>query len=160
MDSQFLKFWGEFLLKAAEGHRQWDDMTRWMQSGFPPLGEMAALFRKCYGLPDSNTAESNKLWRQTTADFRNILEAYAPLWGWIPLDRYNQLKSKTERLETTVVEQARLIEQLEALLDDRNLGHMSMVTRFQNVIDDQSRAFEKLMQSMVASSGTPEETDP
>jgi uncharacterized coiled-coil protein SlyX len=160
VDSRFLKFWGEFLLKAAEGHRHLDEMTRWMQSAFPPPGEMAALFRKCYGLPDSATAESNKLWRQTMADFRNLLEAYAPLWGWIPLERYDQLKRKTKRLETTVAEQARFIEQLEALLEDRNLGHMSMVTRFQNVIDDQNRAFEKLMQSLAPSSGTPDETDP
>ncbi len=160
MNSQFLKFWGEFLLQAAEGNRHLEDMTRWMQSGSPPLGEVATLFRKCYGLPDTTSTESTALWRKTTDDFRNILEAYAPLWGWIPLERYDQLKRRTKRLKVTVAEQARLIRQLEALLEDRNMGHMSMVTRFQNVIDDQSQAFEKLMQSLVPPTGTSDETDP
>ncbi len=160
MDRQFLKFWGEFLLKAAESSRHLEDMTRWMQSGNPPLGEMAALFRKCYGLPDTTSTESTVLWRKTTADFRNILEAYAPLWGWVPLERYDQLKRRTKRLKATVAEQTRLIQQLEALLEDRNMGHMSMVTRFQNVIDDQSRAFEKLMQSLVPPSDATDETAP
>ena len=159
MDSQFLKFWGKFLLQVAEGSRPLEDMTRWMQSGFPPLGDMAALFRKCYGLPDGTSIENDAIWRKTTTDFRAMLEAYIPLWGLIPMDQYDQLKRKTERLETTVAEQARLISQLEDLLEDRNMGHMSMVTRFQNVIDDQNQAFEKLMQSLVPISDNPDETD-
>lgn len=159
MDSQFFKFWGEFLLKAAEGKRQLEEMTRWVQSGSPPSGELAALFQQCYGLPETASGADNKQWRKATADFRDALEAYAPMWGWVPLDRYNQLKRKTERLETTVAEQTRLIKQFEALLEDRDMGHMTMITRFQNVIDDQSQAFEKLMQAVAPSSETPDESD-
>lgn len=160
MDSQFLKFWGELLLQAAEGKRWLEEIARWMPSGKPPQGELADLFRQCYGLPQTTTGVNEAQWRQATANFRTALEAYAPLWGWVPMDRYNQLKRKTERLETTLAEQARLIKQFEALLEDRDMGHMTMITRFQNVIDDQSQAFEKLMASLAPSSEAPDNTDP
>jgi len=159
VDSRFLKFWGKCLLQVAEGSRPLEELNRWMQSGLAPSGDLASLWRQCYGLPDGTANKHDALWRKTTADFRAMLEAYAPLWGWIPADRYDQLKRKTERLETTVAEQARLIKQLEALLENRNMGNMSMVTRFQNVIEDQNQAFEKLMQSLVPSAENPDETD-
>jgi len=159
VNSQFFKFWGEFLLNVAVGKRQLEEMRRWVQSGSPSSGELAALFRHCYGLPETASAVGDDQWRKATADFHAALEAYAPLWGWVPLDRYNQLKRKTERLEVTVAEQTRLIKQFEALLEDRDMGHMPMITRFQNVIDDQRQAFEKLMQTLAPSSQTPEESD-
>lgn len=157
MDRQFLKFWGEFMLNAAEGRRQLDEMVRWMQSGCPPLGGLAERFRACYGLPAAASAQDDDQWRQATSAFRAALDAYAPLWGWIPVERYNRLKRKTERLEATVAEQARLIQQFEALLGERNMGDMALITRFQNVIADQRQAFEKLMQTLVPSSQTPDE---
>ena len=160
MDSQFLKFWGEFLLKTAEGKRQLEEMRRWVESGLPPSGELAALFRRCYGLPETASTADDDQWRKAAADFHAALKAYAPLWGWVPLDHYNRLKRQKERLETTVAEQTLLIKQFEKLLEDRSMGHMTMITRFQNVIDDQSRAFEKLMQALAPSSETPEETNP
>lgn len=159
MDSQFFKFWGEFLLKAAEGKRQLEELTRWVQSGSPPSGELAALFQQCYGLPETASGTNDKQWRKATTDFHAALEAYAPLWGWVPLERYNHLKRKTKRLEATVAEQSLLIKQFEKLLEDRDMGHMTMITRFQNVIDDQSQAFQKLMQTLAPSSETPEGND-
>ena len=157
MSGSFLKFWGEFLLQAAEGQRQMEEITRWMQSGFPSSGELADLFRRCYGLSTDSSSGKGDHWQKATADFRDALEAYAPLWGWVPLDRYDQLRIENEELKTQLSEQARLIKRLEALMADEDMGHMTMVARFQNLIEDQSKAFDKLMQNIVPSSKTPDE---
>jgi hypothetical protein len=159
MDSQFLKFWGKLLLQAAAGRRWLEDLDRWMPSGAPPRGELADLFRQCYGLPKTASPANHKQWQSATAAFHAALEAYAPLWGWVPLERYDQLQRKTERLETTVAEQTRLIEQYQTLLEDRGMGPMTMITRFQNVIDDQSQAFEKLMEALAPLSEAPDAAD-
>ncbi len=152
MDHQFFKFWGEFLLQAADGQRQLEELTRWIDSGFSPAGELAALFRKCYGLPPLSPPDRTNAWQKATADFHKAFKAYAPLWGWVPLERYDQLKREKERLEAQIADQTRLIQQLEAILADKDLGHMSLITRFQNLVTDQSQAFDDLMQALQASS--------
>ncbi|MDJ0809034.1 MAG: hypothetical protein QNJ48_01825 [Desulfobacterales bacterium] len=151
MDHQFFKFWGEFLLQAADGQRQLEELTRWISEGFSPSSELADLFRKCYGLPAFSPPESATAWQKATADFDKAFKAYAPLWGWVPLERYDQLKREKERLEAQIADQARFIRQLEAILEDKDLGHMGLITRFQNLVTDQSRAFDDLMQALQAS---------
>jgi hypothetical protein len=157
MDGAFLKFWGEFLLQAAAGQRQIEELTRWVQNGLPSSGELADLFRRCYGLSSGSTPETGAPWEEATADFREALEAYAPLWGWVPLDRYDQLREENESLKAQLSEQARLIKRLEALMEDEDMGHMTMVARFQNLIADQSKAFDDLMQKIVPPSEAPDE---
>ena len=148
MDGPFLKFWGEFLLQAAEGQRKLEDLTQWMRSGYPPSMDLAALFAKCYGLtPAASTVDGDR-WHKATAAFGEALQAYAPLWGWVPLDRYDQLKEENERLKAKLDNQERLIKRLEALLADGGMEHMSMIARFQDLITDQNQAFDKLMQAL------------
>ncbi len=148
MDSPFLKFWGEFMLQAAEGQRQLEDLVKWMRSGYSPSVDLAALFGKCYGLtPGSGSADVDR-WQKATADFSEALKSCAPLWGWVPLDRYDELKKENERLKAEIDKQARLIKRLEALLADGGMEHMSMVARFQDLITDQNQAFDKLMQAL------------
>ena len=159
MDHQFFKFWGELLLQTADGQRQLEALSRWIQSGFSPSNELAALFRKSYGLPPLASENSGDEWQKATADFHKALKAYAPLMGWVPLDRYDRLKREKERLEAQIAEQTRLIQQLEAILDDKDMGHMSLLTRFQNLVTDQSKAFDDLMQALKASSETSEDAD-
>ena len=125
-----------------------------MQSGFSPHDELARLFRQCYGLPEFKPATDKEDWQRATADFHKALKAYAPLWGWVPLDRFDKLKKENKRLEAQIADQARLIQQLEALLESEDLGHMSLLTRFQNLDADQSQAFDDLMQAMKTSSDT------
>lgn len=157
MDGSFLKFWGEFLLQAARGQSQVEEITKWVQAGFPSSGELADLFRQCYGLSSGSPSGQGDHWQAATANFREALEVYAPLWGWVPLDRYDQLKSENERLKSQLSEQARLIKRLEAIMADEDMGHMTMVARFQNLIADQSQAFDELMQTIVPPSNAPDE---
>jgi hypothetical protein len=155
MDPHFLKFWGEFLIQAAEGQRQLEDMTGWMKSGLVSSGTLADLFRQCYGLPPA-THDNRDLWRKAHADFYAALKTYAPLWGWVPRDRYERLKKKMARMETRIEDQQRSIERLEALLADSGKGQAAIAARFQTLIDDQQQAFHRMMQAMTASLEAPD----
>ena len=122
--------------------------------------EISELFHRIAGVrevviaPDEGVAylkvDSKKLDEEA-------LEAYAPLWGWVPLDRYDQLREENESLKAELSEQARLIKRLDALMEDEDMGHMTMVARFQNLIADQSKAFDDLMQKIVPPSEAPDE---
>ena len=159
MDRHFLKFWGQLLLEAAEGQRRMEDLSRWIQSGFAPSQAPADLFRQSYGLPPGASAGS-ELWQKALADFQSALNAYAPLWGWVPRERYDRLKRKADDQASRIAEQERLIARLEALLSDKGLDPAGLAARFQNIVDDQHQAFEKLMRAMGAGATASEDTRP
>ena len=50
MDRQFLEFWGNYLLAAAKGQKQLEDMNQWLNQGFSGYEELTAMFKKFYGL--------------------------------------------------------------------------------------------------------------
>jgi len=147
VDYKFLQFWADFLQQAADGQRRMEAMARWIQSGCSPGDELADLFRACYGLSPAN-ASGGSQWQKATKDFLATVNTYAPLWGWVPMTRYDRLKRKTKRLESKIAEQERTLKQLEALLEEKGLGHTALMTRFQNLISDQTRAFDQMIEKM------------
>lgn len=156
MDRHFLKFWGQLLLEAAEGQRRLEDLSRWIQSGFSASGAPADLFRRSYGLPPGVSANGD-LWQQAFKDFQAALDTAAPLWGWVPRERYTRLKRKADEQASRIAEQERVIAQLEGLLQDKGFGQAGLAARFQTLIDDQQQAFEKLIQAMGDASTTPDD---
>ncbi|MDJ0781826.1 MAG: hypothetical protein QNJ22_07625 [Desulfosarcinaceae bacterium] len=144
-----MKFWAEFMRQSSEGQRQAAAMADWISSGCPPGAALADLFRRCYGLPSAEQI-SRRQWQKVTGEFTDALNAYAPLWGWVPLARYDRLKRKLAQVESKLAEQERIISQLDALLAKKGLGHSALMTRFHNLITDQTQAFDQLMQSFAA----------
>lgn len=147
MSVEFLHFWAEYLRQVADGQQRIEAMGRWIRSGCPPKDALGELLRTCYGLPPAAPLGGD-LWQKAMADFRTGLDAYAPFWGWVPLARYDRLKNKTKHLESKIADQERTIKQLEALLVEKGLGHTALMTRFQNLITDQSQAFDELIQTI------------
>jgi uncharacterized coiled-coil protein SlyX len=145
--NDFFKFWAEFFRQTVAGQQRVTNMAEWIQAGCPPNNVLADLLRSCYGLSAAQTSGGD-LWQKTVTEFLSTLNAYAPLWGWIPLARYDRLKRKTERLERKIAAQERTIQQLDALLNEKGLGHTALMTRFQNLINDQTQAFDELMQTI------------
>jgi hypothetical protein len=142
----FIKFWSEFFRQTAAGQQPLTAMRDWIQCGCSPKDALADLFRRCYGLP-SGKGMGEELWKKSTAEFMSAMNAYAPLWGWVPLSRYDRLKRKHERLERKVSELEGTIKQLDTLLADKGFGHAALMTRFQDLINDQTAAFDQLMQT-------------
>lgn len=154
MDRHFLKFWGQLLLEAAEGQRRMEDLSRWIQSGFAASEAPADLFRQSYGLPPGASADGD-LWQKALKDFQTALDTAAPLWGWVPRERYARLERKADEQASRIAEQERVIARLEGLLQDKGLGQAGLAARFQTLIDDQQQAFEKLIQAMGNTSTAP-----
>lgn len=146
MDDAFHKFWSEFFQQVAAGQQPLTAMGSWIQSGCPPKNALADLFSQCYGLPPAKTMGA-ELWQKATAEFMSALKAYAPLWGWVPLSRYDRLKRENARLEHKVSELERTIKQLDTLLAEKGMGPAALMTRFQDLINDQTVAFDQLMQT-------------
>ncbi|MCG6906988.1 MAG: hypothetical protein LJE63_10220 [Desulfobacteraceae bacterium] len=147
MDRHFLEFWGNFLINAAKGQQQFDELTQWMHQGFKGFEELTALFRKAYGLekPES-TPEYQQTWHKATGEFRESLNTYLSLLGVIPLSEHLALVEKYEALKKENADQLKTIQRLRDLLQ-QDSGQTAVVENFKELVSRQNEQFQKLMDS-------------
>jgi uncharacterized coiled-coil protein SlyX len=152
MDRQFLEFWGNYLLAAAKGQKQLEDLNRWISQGFSGFEELTAMFNKFYGLEHSpkKNSDSAKAWENAAAGFRNSFNAYLDLMGVVPRDKYQALEQKCAALQKKVADQDETIKILRSLLTEEGTYQGETVKVFQNLVNKQSDAFETLMKNLAA----------
>ena len=152
MDKQFLEFWGQYLLAAARGQKQLEDLNQWIRQGFSGFEELSAMWQKFYGLdhlPKENP-DSAEAWEKATAGFRHSLDAYLDLMGVVPRDKYQALEEKCEALQKKVTDQEETIKVLRGLLAEEGTYQGETIKVFQNLMKKQSDAFETLMGNLAA----------
>ncbi len=150
MDRHFLEFWGNFLINAAKGQQQFDELTQWMHQGFKGFEDLTAMFRKAYGLEKPGSApepEYQQNWHKATREFRESLNAYFSLLGVIPLSEHLALLEKYEALKKENAEQLETIQRLRDLLGQRDSGQTAVVENFKELVSRQNEQFQKLMDS-------------
>jgi hypothetical protein len=150
MDSQFLEFWGQYLLAAAKGQKQLEDLNQWICRGFSGFEELTAMFKQFYGLerpPDENS-DSAKAWENAVAGFRDSFNAYLDLMGVVPRDKYLALEQKCITLQNEVADQEETIKLLRSLLTEEGTYQGETVKVFQDLVNKQSEAFETLMKKL------------
>ncbi len=152
MDRQFLEFWGHYLLAAARGQKQLEDLNEWIRQGFSGFEELTAMFKKFYGLepsPDENS-ESAKAWENAAAGFCNSFTAYLELMGLVSRDKYQALEQECGILQKKVADQEETIKVLRSLLAEEGTYQGETVKVLQNLVNKQTSAFETLMKGLTA----------
>ncbi len=148
MDSNFLEFWGNFLLSAARNQKQMEDMQKWMQQGFRGFEDITALFRKIYGVKPSGEAcfDYGEFWKKAQADFTESFKDYLNLLGVVPRDEYLALVKKYEELKERVSSQEETIKHLRMLFTNVKEADYERVSRkFDNLLQKQGEQFQQLM---------------
>jgi phage I-like protein len=150
MDRQFLEIWGNYLLAAAKGQKQLEDLNQWIRQGFSGSEELTAMFKKFYGLeqPRREDPDTTQAWRNAAADFRSSFNAYLNLMGLVPKDEYQALEQKYAALQKKVADQEDTIKTLRKLLSEEGTYQGETVKVFQDLVKKQADAFEALMQSI------------
>ena len=154
MDRQFLEFWGQYLLAAAKGQKQLEDLNQWICQGFSGFEELTAMFKKFYGLehPPQKNSDSAKAWENAAAGFRNSFNAYLDLMGVVPREKYQALEQKCTALQNQVADQEETIKILRSLLTEEGTYQGETVKVFQDLVNKQTDAFESLMRKMTPDS--------
>lgn len=155
LDSKFLKLWGQFLLSAAEGQAQLEQMSEWMDKGFAGMKEMTEMFQRAYGIDPENVSTSktsrDDSFQEAVTSFQASFVDFAKLWGWIPENQYRELEKAHADLKRRVVEQEKTIDALRAVLDEKGIGHMEFFKRLQHMAQEQNTQFQNLMKSLRSS---------
>jgi uncharacterized coiled-coil protein SlyX len=147
MDRHFLEFWGSFLLQAAKGQKQLEDLAKWSKRGFSNFGDFTTLFRQAYGLdqPEQENPDYQEIWRKAEKDFRASFQDYLSLLGAVPREEYVELARKYEKLEEKLAEQEETIKHLRQLLSDKGLDSAVVSLEFQKLVQKQGETFQELM---------------
>ena len=151
MDRQFLEFWGNFLLNAAKGQKQLEDMAKWMGSGFTGFDELTSLFRKIYGLEGVSKESSDylKMWSGAQEDFKKSFKDYLALLGVVPRDEYMALVKKYEELKKKCESQEETVRHLRMLLSEAKIEeYQNVAGHFEELVKKQGDQFQKVMDSL------------
>ena len=152
MDSQFLEFWGNYLLAAAKGQKQLEDLGQWMRQGFNGFEELSAMFQKYYGLEPrrAKVSDSTPAWQNAAADFQKSFDDFITLFGGIPKDKYRQLEQKYVALQKKAADREETIKILRELLAEKGTYQDKTVKVIQDLAGKQAEAFRTLMKNMAA----------
>ena len=151
MDKHFLEFWGNFLINAAKGQKQMEDMSKWMQQGFEGFDELTAMFKKFYGLEhmEKDTPIYMETWKQASENFQESFKDYLRLMGVVPKDEHLALVKKYEELKEKVADQEETIKHLRMLLEEKKVEIQGeLVQGFQEIIEKQSEQFQETMETL------------
>ncbi|MEA1947488.1 MAG: hypothetical protein U9N83_09335 [Thermodesulfobacteriota bacterium] len=150
MDRHFLEFWGNFLINAAKGQKQLEDMSKWMRQGFEGFDELTAMFTKFYGLEhmEKDTPAYMETWKKASENFQKSFKDYLHMIGVVPKDEHLTLVKKYEELKERVATHEETIKHLRMLLEEKKAETQGeLVQGFQEIIEKQSEQFQETMET-------------
>lgn len=150
MNRQFYEFWGQYFTNAAKGQKQLEDIAGWMNMGFQGREDITSLFRRSYGLEETEAEDPMHLkkWQKAIADFQENFTQTAKAWGWVSQAEHQKARERCAELEKENLQQKATINQLRDLLNQEGLGHTELLQHFKGVFEAQSDQFHKLMKTI------------
>lgn len=144
MDKHFIEFWSHLFLSAAQGQRQMDEFGRWLSQGMRGVGELTAIFQRCYGL-SATGIESE--WKTARGSFEAAFRAYLDALGCVPKSDYVALQTELQELKQKTEEQEAALRRLRQELGESRMAQGDVLRGFQELIQVQSEQFRELTDS-------------
>jgi hypothetical protein len=150
MDPNFLKFWGNFLLQAAEGQKRLEELARWMTAGFSGADDLTEMFREAYGLTKSPLTGNDytRAWEKSAEQFQKALSEYLDLFGAVPRARHEALKKEKAQLAAKVADQANTIQKLRLELGESRAAEGKVFDGFQQLMEVQNEQFRQVSDAL------------
>ena len=155
MDRHFLEFWGNFLINAAKGQKQMEDVAKWMTQGLKGFEDLTAMFRKFYGLDrlSERAPDYAKTWEKAAKDFQKSFNDYLDLFGVVPKQEHLELTKKYETLKKKVADLEETIKHLRMLMGNKGADLGEIVKGYQDLVKKQADQFQRLMEGLGDSLG-------
>lgn len=104
MDTYFPDYWGNFLVKSADGEKQIDYWSRMVGSGLKSMEELTALYWRACGAVAvcENTPQNLDMWKSAQEEWSRSVRDYLNLLGFIPKDEYLALSREKDALKASL----------------------------------------------------------
>lgn len=150
MDPHFLEFWGNLLVNASKEQRRLEDLYKWIQQGFNGFDDLTEMFRKYYGLDhmEKDSPYYLKTFKKASENFLESFKDYFDSMNMVPKEKHLVLVQKYEALKEKVAVQEETIKNLQLLLREKRAESQDEIVKgFQNLIEKQSKQFQKTMET-------------
>jgi hypothetical protein len=150
MNSQLMEFFGNYLIQAATWQKLVEQFSPEGKPDVKDMAELGRLFQKACGIggpAEPAFEEYYRIWQKTVESFQSVFCTHAGMWGWVPQADYRLLQEKCDTLEKNIQDQDQIISHLRTLLDEKGLGQIELLDRFQSLIQIQSDEFQTFMQN-------------
>ena len=150
MDKNFLEFWGNLLISIAQGQKQMEDMTRWLNQDLTGLDSLMAPFKRFYGLDQvpPSTVKYEELWSKQLKSFQDSFQEYLKLLDVVPRREYQKVQEENQALRKQIVEMERAIKDLRMLVAEKMGSSASEAVKgFQELVFSQMDKFQEMMRS-------------
>jgi len=148
MDKKFLEFWGNLLLASAKGQQQLEEMAPWLKGAGLDSDGLGSLFQKSYGL--DTAADGSKTWEQARQQFQTSFKEWMALLDMVPRKELTAVEKKNQELRQELTDQQVTIEQLQRLLNEKDIPSSKAMLDFTRLMQTQSAQFQDLMASVGA----------
>ncbi|HTZ41339.1 MAG TPA: hypothetical protein VMB77_14395 [Syntrophales bacterium] len=149
MDRKFLEFWGNFLLNAARGQEQAENLNRLVRDGFKTFEQQLSLFQKLYGLdkkPDPSTPYA-EMWATAATDFTKSYQEFLGFMGMVSREDYEALSREHETLKKKFAALEDKHRRSKAKSVASEIDPAEVVKGFEGLIKKQAEQFQDLMAS-------------
>ncbi len=151
MDSKFLEFYGNFLLNAAQGQKQFEELSDWLHegyNGFMEIEDALKKYNKMTGFQNDINQDKEEL-KQEMDSFFSSFSTHVKQMGWIPEKEHNDLKKKYETLKKKIVEQQKTIDQLNHIMGiHSHKGYKEYFQEIQTIGNRQNKQLQDVMRAM------------
>lgn len=149
MDRKFLEFWGNFLLDAARGQEQVENLSLMVREGFKAFEQQLSLFEKFYGLekkPDP-AASYPEMWAKATTDFMKSYQEFMGLMGAVSREDYEALSAEHEALKKKFANLEKTLHRKKSRTRGKELDPSVIIKGFDGLMKKQAEQFQTLMAS-------------
>jgi hypothetical protein len=149
MDRKFLEFWGNFLLNAAKGQEQAENMNRLVRDGFKGFEQQLSLFQKLYGLEKKHEPSSPyaEMWAKAASDFTKSYQEFLGFMGVVPREDYEALSKEHEALKNKFIALEEKLRSGRAKSTGKEIDPSEVVKGFEGLMTKQAEQFQALMAS-------------
>ena len=149
MDRNFLEFWGNFLLNAAKGQEQAENLNRMVRDGFKTFEQQLSLFEKFYGLdkkPDPSTPYA-EMWAKAASDFAKSYQEFMGVMGMVPREDYEELSRQNEALKKKLTALEETLRREKRKTGSGEADPTEVVKGFEGLMKKQTEQFQALVAS-------------
>ena len=155
MDAKLLEAWGKFLINAAKGQEQIENLSDWFNQGLKQM----SIWQNVFGQFTSPEKDPSKTAPNAQEFFEKSVRDTLSAMGLVSKSDHIALQKKCEELQQTVSDQEKTIDRLKMLLFSKEIGADRVMSEMESIIKIQTDQFNNALAGLKRLFTVPNKTD-
>jgi hypothetical protein len=149
MDKNFLEFWGQFFMNAAQGQQQLENWNKWFtqsMGGENPFLKTMSMFKpQEIEKPKEAAPEIFEMTKKATDAYKEVFKATLSMFDMISKEDYTKLLNENEQLKEKIAQQQEMIQNVKKQSNNDSFDQEDVVSNLTEIVTNQTKQFQELM---------------